>query len=306
VELENEPRPPSPQAATATSSLFAYLQASIAAIGLGALLYGIGFLAIRAHYAALGVWAGSPDSQEIREEGGRFFFHMLYLPAKMLQHVGWREVAVVFAVPLTVGLIGPWAATRLDRIRLRPKSEAVAQSAQIAGLAVALIASAITVEAVWSVLQVEGLLFRQPDSGGYRDGLVRACRYSDVLRRYAAVVLIAAGLWRWAWPEGSLTARVMIAAQWSITAAALSSWPVVYGKLVMSDARPVLLTEVGVPTATPHSLLLRTDGDTYYIWSKSEHKLELRKLGKGESLMLGRREHLLDTREPSPNESCEQ
>jgi hypothetical protein len=118
------------------------------------------------------------------------------------------------------------------------------------------------------------------------------------------VALIAAALWRWAWPSGSLTARGMIVVQWLITAAALASWPMVYGKLVITDVRPRLAAEAGAPPTAQHRVLLRADGDTYYIWSRAEQRLEVRKLRQGESLVLGAREHLLDARERPRDESC--
>jgi hypothetical protein len=274
--------------------LFKFLQALIAAVGLGTLLYAIGFLALRAHYAALGTWPGTLDNQEITDEGGRFLYHLLFLPVQLLRKVGWTECAVVLIAPLAIGLLDPWFQTVFRRPPPRSAQSALGKAAKIAVLGVAVLASALLVETVWVVWNIEDLLFAPvADLHGYGSEKGRLELYNQVLWRFAAVSLIGILLWRWAWPRAILVERALILAQWLITAAALGSWPMAYGKLVISDVRP-LLVEAGPAAAQQRRFLLRATEGTYYIWNKTDRRLDVQRLGTGGSLTLGPRGHLLE------------
>src|SRR5215471_9849297 len=61
------------------------VKGAVGLIGTTGILYGAGFLVLRSHFAFLGIWSGVPaDTNLVAEEGGRFFFHLVLLPAGLI------------------------------------------------------------------------------------------------------------------------------------------------------------------------------------------------------------------------------
>ena len=79
----------------------------------------------------------------------------------------------------------------------------------------------------------------------------------------------------------------------SASTAALAAWPIVYGKLIISDVRPVILDADG-KSSEEHKLLVRKEGKNCLIWSKSQQRLEILSVGDNQTLVIGFKEHLLE------------
>jgi hypothetical protein len=269
------------------------LRAALGVVGFGTLLYAIGFVAIRAHYAGLGVSPGAIDSQEISEEGGRFLYHLLFLPAGFLASISWVEAVVLMTASPAVILLERWLR---PRFRKSPSTEPGVREDVLGAVlaAAALLVSAVLAETIWRALQIDDLLFTN-DRGLalFRSEASRAQLYSEVLWRLAAVVGIAILLLVRVWQRAGLVERIFVAAQCLLASAALGAWPMVYGKLIISDLRPVVLDAAGTPPSDG-KLLVRKEGKNCLIWNKSQHRLEILSLGDNQTLLVGHREHLLE------------
>ena len=278
---------PTRGAVTLASATF---QAAVSALGLGTVLYAIGFVALRAHYASLGVSPGTLDSQEITEEGGRFLYHLLFIPSSAVSHLSWRSVVVLCAVPM-IALLEGWTRGRIRALTGTISTRSMGLLASL-GAAVLLVITAIFAETVWAALQIQNLLFAtDPTVVRFRSEAARIALYGEVLWRLGLVALIAVCLGRVVWPRANVGGRVLIGIQILVAAAAIAAWPMVYGSLFMSDTRPTITNPDRSASGEDH-LLLRKDGAAFLVWNKTTRRVEF---WKSETVVtLGPKAHLLE------------
>jgi hypothetical protein len=274
---------------TGSSLLVGAAQTALGALGLGTSLYGIGFIAIRAHYASLGIWPGSLDNQEITEEGGRFLYHLLFLPSSLLSRVGWKQGLFLLVAPVALSLV----ARATDRAR-GPSWASQWLMMRTTVIAVALLISAVLVETVWTALQIHDLLFASgSDLAAYRAETARLDLYQQVLWRLIVVAAISIWLRRFMWARAGAVDRLLIVLQQLLVAAAIAAWPMVYGSLVISDLRPGISGQLLTP-ATDRRFLVRRDGTSYLIWNKTQQRVEIWTGTAPFLVTVGAKEHLLE------------
>jgi len=268
----------------------ALLRTVTALVGFGAFLYGIGFLALSAHYHGLGLWAGDIATQDISEEGGRFLYHLLFLIPGLLSPLGWGQALALFVIPLIAATIVGRTPPAVRR-RLEAASRAARRIPRLVVLAAVLVASVALAETVWRVLDITELLYvRDGWLVPYRSSCERLLLYWQVIARIAVLTAAALALRR-VWKRGaSAVERTLVALQWAVALSAIVIWPIAYGKLVISDVRPTIQAD---PGSTPQ-LLIRSSGSRYFLWNRPLGRMEILEIGSGQKVDVGPRQHLLE------------
>lgn len=280
---------PRPALATMAARL---AQGAISLLGLGTILYGIGFLVVRAQHDFTGVWSGVDwRPAEIAEEGGRFLFHLLYLPASIISPVSWPIVivAVAFGVWRTLRPhAGASSSGRSGRASLTDRAAAlVLRSPSLVIVGIVLL-TALLLETVWVASTPRAMLYGPtPESAKFGEAPYRMAIYHSVVIR---ILVALAGSWlllRVFWRDARTPERVLILVQWLLVVAALGLWPVVYGKLVALPSYPVVSHQ---PPRDGDSRVLLHQGDQGIVaWNSTRRSVELLPKLDKDALVIGPR-----------------
>src|SRR5262245_57429600 len=169
-----------------------FLQAVAGAFGAGTLLYGIGFLALRAHYDLLGLpvfLVG--NTGEIAEEGGRFVLIHLAAPLSKLAALDKLLLSALVVFTAGAGLVPRFPGVRGAVSRVTKAVRFGFFRAPNAYLLLLLLLTALLLNTVWQALRPANLLFCTDDfSARFRDSGARESLYTQVVSR----TLVAAGL----------------------------------------------------------------------------------------------------------------
>lgn len=231
-----------------TSRGLSILKGAVGLIGLTGILYGIGFLVLRSHYSFLGFWGGVPvSSGEVAEEGGRFLFHLIYLPITLLSSItqfGGFQVLTIGLLVLLWDLRSP-AKRRWSRVadffgthsrKFRGGVDGLLALIPTLGLFLLLAVNAVLLETVWKVLDIRDVL-RSP-SETYRhlnlhDAQARTSMYTNVVWRVVIVAIVVSFIGMKFWHHVGKFQKFLVMANGLLLLAAIFSVPVIYGKLIM-------------------------------------------------------------------------
>jgi hypothetical protein len=274
-----------PKAETTASALaLKGAKGAIGLFGLGGILYGVGFLVLRSHFAMLGVWNGIPsNSGDFAEEGGRFWLALLLVPADVLQRLFQqffqsREQGDVwaFAIVAAAALVWDrrvWLQTHLRMGRGLAFGAAAARLYAISPvlfLTISLGLTYVLLNTEWVPLASEDVLrtgksiaLLRTDPGYLSDTMVV---------EFLLALLAAWFLYRVGWPSARRVERVMIFAQWSLVAASLATLPMVYGRLLLPDEYPIFRYGGASPDLR---LLVGEAADIWVVWNVNTKETEI-------------------------------
>jgi hypothetical protein len=271
----------------------------ISVLGVSGILYGIGFLALRSHYSMLGIWGGAPlSSTAIAEEGGRFLYHLIYIPINLLSSPGWATFVFLLLLGIFwdtkswlakraielfkyIGRAFRWLAARLPspkfiktfykRLKARLPSLRrpweTLRGARTLGLGAALFITAVMLESVWVITgpaYVDVLRSRDARPAVLKTQDSRAHFYYDLYYRVLLGVLLGVYLYRALWCNADRLQRCLIVAQWLLVIGAVALFPVAYGKLML----PTTYRVISHPNEQSQSLLLiGQTSDAWVTWN---------------------------------------
>jgi len=224
------------------------LKGAVGLIGLTSILYGIGFLVLRSHYAFLGFWGGVPvSSSEVAEEGGRFLFDLIYLPITLLSSITKfsRDQFLILAVVVLLWDLRNPAQRRLGRVavvfgthlrKFRGGVERLLTLMRTLGLFLLLAGSVVLLETLWQVVEIRDVL-RTP-TYTYRvlnlqNSQARTAMYTDVVWRVVIVTIVVWLAGVRSWHRLGRVQKFLVMANGLVLLAAIASVPVIYGKLMM-------------------------------------------------------------------------
>lgn len=276
----------------------------VSLLGVSGILYALGFLILRSRYSFLGIWGGIPlSSTEIAEEGGKFFYHLIYIPAslmlRLISAAGLKNILIVVVViTLTRGLtrmyLGAALKRRWERHGARPLSRLEAFFLRRTTLlpVLALLATAAMIELLWQVVDLDDVLrapgevFTLLELG---EESARALYYDNILLRVFAAAFIAWALYRLYWAGAGRLQKGVIVAQWVLVLTALAALPIAYGKLALPSSFRV----IQYPQAESGPLLLLAQtSDRWIVWNKSKKQTEVLTIPEAATVVIAGREDI--------------
>jgi hypothetical protein len=272
---------------TLPSTLIKVSAGVVGLFGISGVLYGIGFLILRSHHSFLGIWGGVPwSSTEIAEEGGRFFYHLLFVPASLLSSLKLRTIGIVVVLAVAWDLRHHFG----KRFHLPTMTKMRAKGANLRSLfptlllVVALIFTAIMLETVWVVSQLQDVVY-STDLISRLNEPSRRELYNQVLLRAVLGTLIAWYLYRSFWPSAGGIERGLIAAQWLLVLAAVALIPVAYGKLLL----PTSYRTINYPNATygETSVLIGQTSNSWIVWNSTKKQTEILPRSEKDKVVIG-------------------
>lgn len=278
------------------------VKGAVGLFGITGILYGAGFLALRSHFAFLGIWSGVPaNTNVVAEEGGRFFFHLILLPAGVITQL-FTDLHLTLRYGLPALLIGAllWDGRRwlYQRLGKHPEAGHVSLGRRLYAksptfcLTASLVLTTVLLFPHWQVTSVQDVV-RAPNSipSEMRDALQdRANLYNQLVIRLIVAMVAAWFLYDVAWPAAQRAGRVLIAAQWLLVFAALSTLPVVYGRLILPTTYPVFRSP---ETSADERVLIEQTPETWIIWNCASKETEIIPKAKAPSVAIGARKSLL-------------
>jgi hypothetical protein len=278
------------------------VKGAVGLIGTTGILYGAGFLALRSHFAFLGIWSGVPaDTNLVAEEGGRFFFHLVLLPAGLITWIFTDlHLTLRYGVPalLLAALLWDgrrWLYQRLGKHSKPPQGSLGRKFYGISPalcLTAALVVTTVLLLPQWQIMSLQDVA-RAADAlptevrAALQD---RETLYNEVVVRLIIAIAAAWSLYQVGWPAAKRTGRVMIAAQWLLVLAALVTLPVVYGRLILPTTYPVFSFSDG---PTGERLLIEETSDAWILWNCASKQTEIVSKDKGRSVAIGARKSVL-------------
>jgi hypothetical protein len=293
---------PSPSEGTLAQLGGKLIKGAVGLFGITGILYGAGFLALRSHFAFLGIWSGVPaNTNLVAEEGARFFYHLILLPAGLI-----TQTFTDLHLTLGYGFLGLLVAALLwDRRqwlyrRLAKHSEArqtslarrlYTGSPVFCSIAV-LVLTTILLFPQWQITSLQDVV-RVPNAiptemkAELQD---RASLYNQVVIRLVFAIVGALFLYHIASPAAGRAARVLIAMQWLLVLAALLTLPVAYGRLILPTTYPVFsLSDASVG----ERLLIEETPEAWILWNSALKQTEIVPKDKARSVAIGARKSVL-------------
>ncbi|HKQ73255.1 MAG TPA: hypothetical protein VJ810_05970 [Blastocatellia bacterium] len=278
------------------------ISAAVGLFGVSGILYSVGFLILRSHYSFLGIWAGgSQSATEITEEGGRFFYHLLYLPVAPLARLQWKVVVALLLLGLLwdarrklTTWLGAWRrrfAKRSTESRI-PESGRFRRAAPTLILVLLLVVSVVLLETVWRVTEFRNVL-QAPENlpEALKSAPARAGLYYQILGRVLLCGLIAWLGLRFFWPMAEKAQRGLVIAQCVLTLAACSLVPVAYGRLIL----PAKFRPIQHSSAPSEKLfLVGQTNDALVIWNSVLKQTELLPYTDKDRVVIGSAVDLLE------------
>lgn len=273
---------------------------AVALFGTTGILYGAGFLALRSHFAYLGIWNGVPaNSGPLAEEGGRFFYHLIFLPAgtisKLIEprHTGLYGFAILLLAALLWDRrdwLRRWF--RWDPIlRLTLLTRSFYSKTPVLCLVLCLIFTGLLLIRQWQLLNLQDIV-RTWDS---LDVQIKAELqqpegfYDSIVIQLILAMVIAWWLYKVVWPANLRLERILVAAQWLLVLGALASLPVVYGRLLLPITYPVVSFGGG---QTEKRLLIEQTPESWIVWNSAWKRTEIIPKNREQSVFIGGRESL--------------
>lgn len=274
---------------------------AVALFGITGILYGAGFLALRSHFAFLGIWNGvPPNSSLLAEEGGRFFYHLIFLPAGAISKLIKPQPSFFLGLAILLLATLLWdQRTRLYRLIGRnpnPRQTSLARrfysTTPVLCLMLCLIFTIVLLIPHWQVMSLQDIV-RTWDS---IDAVTKAEleRPEGLYVRIVIQLIIALAIAWWlydvVWPATTRLERILVAAQWLLVLAALAALPVIYGRLLLPNTYPVFSFAAGMPDKR---LLIEQTPDSWIVWNSTSKRTEIIPKNKEQSVFIGGRESLL-------------
>jgi hypothetical protein len=271
---------------------------AVGLFGLSGILYGLGFLVVRSHYSFLGIWGGIPlsDTEMIVEEGGRFFYHLLYaLADPLLSPLVFVLLATALAWDLGKRFYhwGQKRLTRQDTDVLRK----VALILPTVLVAAALAGTVLLLRTSWEIATWHDVLY-SCTLECRRDNDYCLCvrdidclndTYVKVVWGTLAGVVISWILYQQLWPWLGLIQRTLIAMQWLVVIAAVGIVPMAYGKLML----PLSYPSLNLPNAAPgETLLLAHTSSTWVVWNVQEKQTGILPRNDQEQVVIGQKKSI--------------
>jgi hypothetical protein len=264
--------------ASLRSSAGPFLSGAVGLLGVGGILYAMGYLTLRSHYSFLGIWGGVPlTSSEIADEGGRFLFHFLYAPIDLLWPFSGPSLLLLTAISLVlvawdVSPLLRWNVPRLHSGHERRRSTSTA----VATVLFLFFVTAVLLETVWQVVQLDDVL-RTPNTvfrnARLHDAARRSALYDVILGRTLLAAAIAWLLSKRFWAGSGSFLRFMIIVQWAFVIAAIFTLPVAHGRLLMPTTYR-LIGHPGAPAGDTLVLIALTD-DAWIAWNVRQQRTEV-------------------------------
>jgi hypothetical protein len=278
------------------------IQGAVSLFGISGIFYGAGFLALRSHFAFLGIWSGVPSNASlVGEEGGRFFFHLIFLPAGIITRL-FTDLHLGLSYGLAFVLLAAllWDRRRwvYYRFRKNPKPQQVglgrrlfAKSPAFCLTACLVVTSALLITQ-WQVMSLQDVVRGSGSiSEEVKIGLKNPTSvYNIVVVELFAVIIVAWLLYDVAWSSAPRPGRVMIAAQWLLVLAALATLPAVYGRLILPTTYPVFSFS---GASSDERLLIQQTPDAWILWNTVSKQTEIIPKDKAVSVSVGARKSLI-------------
>jgi hypothetical protein len=276
---------------------------AVGLFSLSGILYGAGFLVLRSHFSFLGIWSGVPSGNaSIIEEGGRFFFSLLMVPANIILQLFTSPKAGASLVIGLVVLAVLWDARRWVS-RFFGKIAGLSSFGHPGSRLYALFPACFLVLALlltcWllfmptylRLLSLQDVL-RSPDRLREAQAAIRGASmaYNTVAVRLFVAILIGGFLYRVAWPVARGT-RALIVVQWLLVIAALATVPMAYGRAFLPTAYPTI-SYSGVPSDI--LLLIDQTPDTWIVWNTTRKQTEIIPKAKVALVSIGARKSLFE------------
>jgi|CXWL01.1.fsa_nt_gi hypothetical protein len=275
---------------------------AIGLFGISGILYGVGFLVMRSHYSFLGVWSGIPlkDTEMIVEEGGRFFYHLLYSLVSPLIDNPINYILSLLAIALAWKAIDKfyyWVKRRYAK-HFHEFFRKINLILSTLFFVTILIGSILLLHESWKVAGWQGVLHscnleHQADNSFCSCVNNSDCSNDTYIRIvWSAVIGIAISwvLYQQFWQRQEMIQRILIAMQWLIVIAAVGIIPVAYGKLMMPLSYPSLI----LPNKTSSEiLLLAHTPSTWFVWNIEEKRTEIIPRNDQERAIIGQKKSIL-------------
>lgn len=278
----------------------------VALFGTTGLLYGAGFLALRSHFAYLGIWSGVPtNSNLVAEEGGRFFYHLIFLPAGAISNLigphsghfyGYGLAALLLGSllwdrrTLVYRVIGPNPGPRQTRTTRRFYA-----AAPVFFLVICLAFTTALLIPQWQIVSLQDVVrawdSMDPSTKAELDGA--AGFYNRIVIQLLIAIAVAWWLYRAAWPTATRPERVLLAAQWLLVFAAVAALPVVYGRLLLPTTYPVFSFSGASPEMR---LLIEQTPDSWILWNRASKTTEIVPKDKAVTVSIGERQSLFTSK----------
>lgn len=278
---------------------------AIGLFGISGILYGTGFLVMRSHYSFLGVWGGIPlsDTGMIVEEGGRFFYHLLYTLVNPLLSPDKYVFPLFIFLALAIGwrLISKfyhWVEKRYAKPSLEV-SKYISLILLSLFLAIVLVGTILLLQKSWEVVGWHNVLYScvpECQQSNYYclclgDISCPENTYIKVVWGTLVGIVISWVLYQQFWQRQGVIQQFLIAMQWLVMIAAVGIVPVAYGKLMMPLSYPSLTlsnTALG-----GEILLLAHTPTTWIIWNIQEKQTEIIPRNVQERIIIGQKKSLL-------------
>jgi hypothetical protein len=287
------------------SARIKFITGALSLLGISGILYGIGFLILRSHNSFLGIWGGVPlSSTDIAEEGGRFLYSHLFIPASLLVWIisSASRIALfggLTALALAWDLWGSyvhklysWLTKGLNPTRVRFLGSLSARYRTLI-TALALSTSALLLEPVWKIVELNDVI----RTSSHYFGSLNLQESSDrSLVYYLLLVCLLLGsfigwrLYRTHWQKANLVQRVLIVAQWVLVVTAIVSLPVVYGKLML----PSTYRTLSFPDARSNEslLLVGQTSSGWVVWNSTKKQTEVLSYNEKAPVIIGERKDI--------------
>lgn len=274
--------------------------------GISGILYATGFLILRAHYSFLGIWGtGIPDATILTEEGGRFFYHLVFIPVKAIASIASHDLKILWVLLLLIFLLllgfelfrrgyKQWGSTIMVRAKKWIESMPGVFITMI--LLIVLLLMAIILETVWLLTEPTDVL-RYPeqlklfiiDDRELTDPREHA--YLQIVWRVAFVLIIGWLSYYILWARSERFNKLLIMAEWVLIVAAIEMVPVAYGKFVLETDYPTVINK---KTDIKDTLLLvGQTSDSWVIWNATQKQTEILPRTRDDQIIIGSRQSLL-------------
>jgi hypothetical protein len=237
----------------------------------------------------------------VAEEGARFFFHLILLPAGLITQIFTDlHLTLRYGLPVLIVATLLWDNRSWLYRRLAKHSEPRQSSwghrfytaSPVFCLTAALMFTTILLLPQWQITSLQDVA-RAPNAiptemrAELQD---RASLYNQVVSRLIVAIMAAWFLYQTAWSAAGRATRVLIAAQWLLVLAALVTLPVVYGRLILPTTYPVFSFS---DTSAGERVLIEETPEAWILWNCAFKQTEIVPKDKGRSVVIGARKSIL-------------
>jgi hypothetical protein len=294
AQITDEPLP------SFSSGAAKLLSAAVGLFGISGILYAVGFVALRSHFSFLGIWGGVPlTPEQIAEEGGRFFYALLYGLISPFTSIFDKENWVISLSLLVAAVVicdlGPTLHLWFHKIaESKPLSLMNPLRFRLPTLFVGVIVvgTAAVLESEWVVADYYDVArFPERLPCIYRDDNARGHLYGQIVWRVLISAIFGWILYRWYWLKAPAVRRGIILAQWLFVLSGIAMLPMTYGRLALPTSYP----SISFPSAASAEglLLVGETAGSWVVWDPIRRQTVIFPRIENERVAIGVRHSLL-------------